>query len=120
MSSRCVIWGDRIMDHYRFGATLNESPQLWRESNPGGFLSLLDKERLLSNALAFPITRRCLARSMDANENWFVDPNCYDPCFLLPLFLQYLTSGKLDLSFFHVYSSKLSYWICLGSFRGVF
>ena len=100
MTYRNVIWGERITDHYRFGATLAEAPQLRREPNPGGFLNLLDKDRLLSGALAFPVTRRCLARSMNANESGIVDSNCYDPCFLLPLFLQYLSPGKsIDCQF---------------------
>ncbi|KAL5104678.1 Nucleolar pre-ribosomal-associated protein 1 [Taenia crassiceps] len=34
---RSVIWGDRLADHYRFGGTLAETPQLWRELNPGAF-----------------------------------------------------------------------------------
>ncbi|KAL5968502.1 Nucleolar pre-ribosomal-associated protein 1 [Taenia solium] len=95
MSSRSVIWGDRLVDHYRFGETLGEAPQLWRELNPGSFFNILDKDRLLSSALAFPVTRRCLARSMNV-EGVNLDPNQYDPCFLLPLFLQYLSSDDAE------------------------
>ncbi|VDM34040.1 unnamed protein product [Hydatigera taeniaeformis] len=94
-SSRNVIWGDRIMDHYRFGETLRDVPQLWRELNAGAFLSILDKDRLLSGALAFPVSRRCLARSMNV-EGVNLDPSQYDPCFLLPLFLQYLSSDNSE------------------------
>lgn len=71
MSSRSVIWGDRLVDHYRFGATLGEAPQLWRELNPGAFFNILDKDRLLSNALAFPVTRRCLVSFVIAELNPF-------------------------------------------------
>ncbi|CDS36611.1 nucleolar pre ribosomal associated protein [Echinococcus multilocularis] len=93
MSTQSVIWGDRLADHYRFGETLGEAPQLWRELNPGAFLNVLDKDKLLSSALSFPVTRRCLARSMNV-ECVNLDHNHYDPCFLLPLFLQYLSSDE--------------------------
>uniref|UniRef100_A0A5K3FH55 Nucleolar pre-ribosomal-associated protein 1 n=1 Tax=Mesocestoides corti TaxID=53468 RepID=A0A5K3FH55_MESCO len=94
MSSKAVVWGDRLFDHYRFATTLSEIPTLWREPNPGAFLSMLDKDRVLRTAVAFPVTRRCLARSSMGVENIPLDADLYDPCFLLPLFLQYLSPGK--------------------------
>ncbi|VDD76260.1 unnamed protein product [Mesocestoides corti] len=110
MSSKAVVWGDRLFDHYRFATTLSEIPTLWREPNPGAFLSMLDKDRVLRTAVAFPVTRRCLARSSMGVENIPLDADLYDPCFLLPLFLQYLSPGdaneqmnpeKLDLRGFY-------------------
>lgn len=62
-SAACVVWGDRVSDHYRFGATLGDVPTLWREPQIGAFLGLLDKDRLLKTALNFPVTRRCLVRA---------------------------------------------------------
>ncbi|VUZ46423.1 unnamed protein product, partial [Hymenolepis diminuta] len=91
MTNRSVLWGSRMMDNYLFGSTLSEAPQLRREPVPGAFLSILDADKVLSCALQFPVTRRCLSRE-DAPETEQLDPNQYDPCFLLPQFLHYLLS----------------------------
>lgn len=63
MTNRNVIWGSRILDHYSIGSILGETPHLRREPNSGAFLGILDADKLLANALTFPVTRRCLVRS---------------------------------------------------------
>ncbi|KAM7542026.1 hypothetical protein Aperf_G00000002958 [Anoplocephala perfoliata] len=97
MTNRSVIWGSRILEHYLIGSTLGELAQLRREPNAGTFLSILDADKLLNNALTFPVTRRCLSRAFSADTSSSpLNPNLYDPCFLLPLFLQYLSSDDPD------------------------
>ncbi|VDO00205.1 unnamed protein product [Rodentolepis nana] len=68
MTNRSVLWGSRMMDNYLFGSTLAEAPQLRREPTPGAFLSILDADKLLSCALKFPVTRRCLVCSPIENR----------------------------------------------------
>ncbi|KAL7059381.1 hypothetical protein AAHC03_013599 [Spirometra sp. Aus1] len=92
MTNGCLIWGDRISDHYRLGNTLHDVPALWRQPNASAFLNLLDKDRLLASALAFPVSRRCLAQS-GSSDRTSPQVDLYDPCFLLPLFLRYLSIG---------------------------
>uniref|UniRef100_A0A0X3P9X5 Nucleolar pre-ribosomal-associated protein 1 n=2 Tax=Schistocephalus solidus TaxID=70667 RepID=A0A0X3P9X5_SCHSO len=92
MTNGCLIWGDRISDHYRLGKTLRDVPTLWRQPNISAFLNLLDKDKLLTSAFAFPVSRRCLAQSGSVDRT-LLKADLYDPCFLLPLFLRYLSIG---------------------------
>lgn len=72
MTNRSLIWGSRVMDNYLFEANLMDEPQLRREPTAGAFLSILDSDVLLSCALKFPVTRRCLVSSLLYQKFFFI------------------------------------------------
>ncbi len=69
------------------GASLSREPSLEQ------VLDALEPQRLYDSALLFPVTRRLISSEVKAVDTSIQD--CYDPCFLLPLFSNLTAPGML-------------------------
>ncbi|XP_050390672.2 nucleolar pre-ribosomal-associated protein 1 [Patella vulgata] len=84
------LWGQKALDFY--SSSKYQTPSVLRETKMADMLECLDESRLHRTVVNFPIHRKLNPVEVKRAVEYKSDEECYDPCFLLPVFNQLLQS----------------------------
>ncbi|ESO98572.1 hypothetical protein LOTGIDRAFT_174169, partial [Lottia gigantea] len=87
------LFGQKALDFY--SSKKYQAPSILRETKMADLIDCLDESLLLKSALNFPLYRGLVPSEVKKVDKIGGNEDCYDPCFLLPVFNQLLQPGVI-------------------------
>lgn len=109
-----ILWGNAALEYRSTMKSLG--PSLDKEVSLKAFLEQIDPKRMSETLLQFPQRRSCEDVSVHEASYFVSSPECYDPNYLLPVFIQILSPDKIVPMHLFVIKGCLGFlFICLTS-----